>query len=515
MPATIELATLLAATGKTADALSQLRAVAAESPRAVTLGALEVSFLRRLKRIPEAHERLKHWRTVDPTSSVLRYEATLLGTPDAPLWVHLGADANRVLDLADYYLTFGAFDDALGLLDREYPNVQSPMRENGAVPPRESPLVAYYRGYARQRLGRSPTTDFAAARVLPTTYVFPNRSSSYDVLRAALNAHPEDATAGFLLGSLYLSSGLTEPAISAWQQVRRRQPSTPTLHRNLGLVLLLGSPDYKEARSVLEEGLANDPGNVDVYVTLDGVLSALRAPAAERVAALRRFGAPDRMPSLLVFKLAVSLAESGDAAAAEQLFHNRFFPREEGGTNVRAVYAQTRLISARLAADSRDCTAALEILDGLPAERRDLPFTSGTLADALQPAQMVQQVAAIEVGCGREAAAREHWARLERALTGGGSAIELALADGARAHLDHARTEAQQRRLEDALASATLTLESGGASSPGSLEYARALLLAALGRKEEARASLQRVFLFPDRNLSHALARSALVLVRD
>jgi hypothetical protein len=289
----------------------------------------------------------------------------------------------------------------------------------------------------------------------------------------------------------------------------------PTLHRNLGLVLLLGAPDYTEARAVLEEGTTNDPENVEVYATLDGVLSALQAHPAERVAALRRYPSPERMPSLLVFKLALALAEAGDAAAAEQLFHGRFFPREEGGTNVRAVYAQTRLISARLAAARRECATALEILDGLPAERRDLPFTSGTLADALQPAPMRQQVAAIEGACGRDAAAREHWEGLERAFTGSGSATELAMADEARGHLSHARTDDQRRRLEEGLASATLTLESGGSSNPGTLEYARALLMAALGRKEEARAPLQRAFLFPDRNLSHALARVALSATKE
>jgi hypothetical protein len=60
-----------------------------------------------------------------------------------------------------------------------------------------------------------------------------------------------------------------------------------------------------------------------------------------------------------------------------------------------------------------------------------------------------------------------------------------------------------------------MTLDSGGSSNPGTLECARALLLAALDRRQEARASLQRAFLFPDRNLSHALARMALPATRD
>jgi hypothetical protein len=216
-----------------------------------------------------------------------------------------------------------------------------------------------------------------------------------------------------------------------------------------------------------------------------------------------------------MFKLAGALAESGDAAAAEQLFHGRFFPREEGGTNVRSVYAQTRLVSARLAADAGDCTTALDVIDALPAERPDLPFTRGTLADALQPAPMTRQLAIIEGRCGRDAAARQRWERLESGFSSSGAPVDLAIADEARAHLGHERTADQRRRLEEALESATLMLESGSISSPGTLEYARALLLAALDRKQQAKASLQQVFLFPDRNLSHALARDVLRAWRE
>ena len=91
-----------------------------------------------------------------------------------------------------------------------------------------------------------------------------------------------------------------------------------------------------------------------------------------------------------------------------------------------------------------------------------------------------------------------------------GGPLAVAIADDARERLGSARTPQDRRRLEAALESAAATLESGGTSNPGSLEYARALLLAALGRSADARQSLRRVCLFPDRNLSHAMARAAM-----
>jgi tetratricopeptide (TPR) repeat protein len=520
--ASIQLARLSAREGDLAAALRQIRIAAAEAPRAPAIGAIEVSLLRELDRPDEARERARYWRAIDPASSLLRYESTLAGEPDEGLWQHLAVDANRVLDLVDHYLALGAHLDALRLLDRRYPQIDAAAREPGTVTTQDSPLIPYYRAYLRRHTGSSAETDYQEAKARQTTYVFPSRRSSFGVLRAALKAKSDDTTARFLLGSLYLASGLVEPAVAEWQQVRRAGAAIPTLHRNLALALLNGPAvalsalrrdkpaDMTEARGVLEEGTKADPENVEVYLTLDGVLSAVDAPPGERVAILRRFPAPDRMPSSMVFRLAVALAESGDEAGAERLFHGRFFPREEGGTNVRTVYAQVRLTSARAAAGSGRCPVALGALDSLPREQKELAFTAGGLADTLAAPAMVRQIAAIEGTCGRRAAARASGERLERPLTtsAGGAPMAVAIADEARRRLGKTRTADQRRRLNEALAAATRTLESGGTTSPGLLELARASLLAALGRHDESRDSWRRVFLYPDRGMSHALARA-------
>jgi predicted RNA polymerase sigma factor len=88
--------------------------------------------------------------------------------------------------------------------------------------------------------------------------------------------------------------------------------------------------------------------------------------------------------------------------------------------------------------------------------------------------------------------------------------LTLAIADVARRRLGRVMTNAERARLERALEAATSTLESAGTSSPGLIEYARASLLSALGRGNEARESYRRVFTYPDRGLSHALARAAM-----
>jgi len=506
----LELARLLARQGNVDLAIRQLRLVNIDGARATIPRGIEVAMLRRGGHLEEARELARKVRALDPTSSFIRYELTRLNEPDDGLWRHLAVDANRVLDLVDQYLAIGAYDDALGLLQRQYPSVQGSSREPGAVAPEESPLIAYYRGYVREKLGQDPAGDFKSGRSLSTTYVFPSRRSSYAVLRQALKADPGDQMAQFLLGSLYLSSGLVEPAIESWQQVRRSHTPIPVLHRNLGLALLQKG-DYQESRVVLEEGLEADKTNVEVYLTLDGVLSALGASASERASALGRFPAGENStPVPLTFKSAIALAEAGDGTKAERLFHDRFFPREEGGTSVRTLYAQVRLITARLASTSGKCDAARQILDSLAGEQPGLPFTTGGLSDVIASPVLSSQVAVVESACGRSESARARWQRLARPLQNDGAPLTLAIADTAARRLGRPRTAAERTRLERALESATATLESAGTSSPGVIEYARGVLLAALGRNAEARDSLRRVFAYPDRGLSHVLARAAL-----
>ena len=55
--------------------------------------------------------------------------------------------------------------------------------------------------------------------------------------------------------------------------------------------------------------------------------------------------------------------EAVSAGGAEAVFHGRFFPREEGGTNVRTVFAQVRLRSALTASAQHRCPEALAMVD--------------------------------------------------------------------------------------------------------------------------------------------------------
>ena len=507
----LQLARLAAREHDFASAVAHLDTLVRYEPDASLAGATLVACLRLAGRAGDAKAQLAHWRDVDPTNSLLRREQIALGgtKADEEFWRHLAADPDRILDLIDQYSALGDWAAARELLEADYPRVDEPMREPGIVSPPQHALLAYYRAFVRDQLGRATADDYRRASTLQTAYVFPSRASTYAVLRSALRVNSQDATARFLLGSLYLSGGLVDEAIGEWQQARTLRPGIPTLHRNLGLALFLLKRDAVEARRVFEEGLTHDSRNVEIYEGLDRVLSALGAPAVERVVALRRYPSPSDMPPGLVFKLALALPEQGDADGAEALFRNRFFPLEEGGTSARALFAQVRVRRAETASREQRCDEALLVLDSLDREVPGLELTRGGLTDLLQPAIVQRQLAAIESACGRQAVARQRLTRLARAGSDSGP-LDVAIAYDAARALGEADADAWRPRLSDALAAASRTLEAGTTSSPTTFQLARGLLLRALGREPEAARAFADVFTLPDRNLSYSYARAAL-----
>ena len=432
-----------------------------------------------------------------------RHEAVLLGAADEALWTHLAGDPERVLEIAVDYMALGLWDDAHALLARRYAST-GVVAEPGMALPQDYPLVAYYRGYCAERMSRPGREDFALASRQSTRYVFPNRPESLVVLRRAVEVDPRDATAHFLLGSLLLSGGQSDAALGEWEKARELDPKLPVLHRNIGFTLLYARGAAAPALRVFEEGMAADPTNVELYQGADQALSLLGRGPEERIAALRRYpGTP--LPSALVFKLALALAEAGRFSEAETLFPGRFFPREEFGTNVRQVYLEVELRQAfALARDGRRTeAAALAGTFGRPVPGFD--FTKDGMKTFVDAPRFQFDSGELQALLGDDEAARTHWKR----AAAGHDFRQTAFAYRAAQRLGEADEAEWRPRLETALAEADLYLFRGG-HYPAVATCARGMLLRALGRAPEGDEALRQVFVLPDKGLPHHMARLAL-----
>jgi tetratricopeptide (TPR) repeat protein len=494
----LRLAELSAKEGNLKEAESYLEAANRDAPDDLRTAEELVALLFAENKKEQAQELAQRWLERFPQ----RY--FLLEQVKKSDLQHLADDADRVLNIASEYIRLGLYSPALEVLSRDYPDSIADETEPGVPAPQKHPLVAYYRAYCREKLGHSGSADYAAASKLSTTYVFPNRAEDLEVLKAAVRANPMDASAHYLLGTLYFSRGLTDGALAEWDDARRLNPQIEVLHASLGRALLHVKNDPEQALNVFQEGIHSDPRNVELYIGIDQALSILRRPPQERVAALERYPNPAKMPSHLIYELILNLSEAGDYDKAVTLFHNRFFQREEGGTNVRQVWLEVQLQRAIQLAEEEKCSAAVSLASNIANPIPDLAFTHDGLEILLASARTNYLLGAMYKRCNLPEKAEASFRR-----AAGKSGLEDAVWSWRAAQeMPEGRQETARDKLEETLQRARSAGEIN--SRTGWSLYNVAMLDRAAGRTLQAQREFQDALLFPDQMLTYHLTRLAL-----
>ena len=395
----LALAALDSLQGDRPQALRLIKNLLKDDPELLAAAKAEVALLRTLGQTAEAKRRLASSQNLDPTDLFLRWESVRLGLPDPGLKAHLAADPDRILGIAVEYMRLGLFPDAIDVLSQNYPTGPQVISEPGMPHPNADPMLAYYVGFCRYASGKDGRADFDRASRMPTTYIFPNRADSFPVLQKAVEINPQDATAHFLLGSLYLSGGMTSEALQSWESARHIQPAIPTLHRNIGYALLRSGAPPERAMELFREGLKYDSRNVDVYLGLDEAMEKAGRSAAERASALGAYPDLPGAPASLVLRLIQMQSAAGEFDSAEKQLASHFFPREEGGANVRDVYVKIRLARAKSLAANGDCSSAKNVVDHLSDANPALPFTTKGLNPFIESESSQREIAEIRSAC--------------------------------------------------------------------------------------------------------------------
>ncbi len=432
-----------------------------------------------------------------PLSYLLQNEA---GNPNL---VQLANDPNRVLNLAAQYMRVGLYTKALAVLDLEYPAPAPDQSEPGTVAPRKHPMVAYFRGYCHEKLGQSPEADYSAASKLSTVFIFPNTAEEFAVLRAALHVHPTDATAHYLLGTFFFSRGETDPALQEWAEAHKNGPDIPVLSASTGLALLHIKNDPEQALASFRDGLRSDPSNIAIYLGIDQALSLLNRPASERAQALEKYPHLDTAPPSLIYELILNLAETGDFNRAAALFHNRFFAREEGGTNVRQVWIEVQLQHALATAKAGHCDQAFPIAQNLGSAVPDLAFTRDGLEPILKSARTEYLLGTVYSTCGRSSEAKTKY----QAAAGASAPDQMRWAWLAAKQLPGFDQAQWQTRLQASFDQAASRSETS--AFPSYWNYTAGSLAKELGKSDEVRARFRKALLLPDRMLAYHFTRLA------
>ena len=496
--AALRLAEVQARAGALQQAKDSLTKSLQSAPEDVRAAEELAAVLRALGRITAGEKLARERLARFPLSDFLREE---LGKPSL---AHLAADPYRVLNIASEYARLGLYRRAVEVLSREYPVPKADQSEPGGATPQNHPLVVYFRGYCREKLGESGANDYLQASRLSTAYVFPNTIEDQQALKAAIRTNEKDATAHYLVGTWYFARDKTDEALSEWQQARKLNHQIPVLEASLGLALLYGRRDFAGALIAFEEGIRNDPLNVVNYAGSVAAMTLLAKPAVERVKTLERFPDLDRMPTSLVYELALGRAEAGNHSGAIELFRNRFFGSEEGGTNVRQVWIEVKLQQAVVLAQTGHCEDALAAARALGSPVPGLPFTQDGLQPMLNSARTNYLLGELSSACGQKEEADRRYRLSSQAIDASDAVWAWASAKKLSSH-DPAQW---QKRLSLALSQA----ESNARTSAhqGWWNYSLGVLQMALGREVQGKASLRESLLLPEDRMSYHFSRLAL-----
>ncbi len=390
-PSLLELAALDARGGELYKAHRKLSMAYAEFADSARLSDLDVTILRHLENEQSAKTHLEKRQLADPANTFLRYETTLLGHEEPSLWNHLAAEPERILNIAVLYMHFGFYADAVDLLSRSYPTGSGVVSEPGMPRPEAYPLLAYYRGFCREMLHQNGNADFQAAARMSTTYVFPSRPESLDVLKRAIAANPRDANAHALLGSWYMSGGMQDLAMTEWNTARQLNPAIPALLRNMGYTALY-SPSPVHAIEYFTDGTKYDPQNPENYLGLERALTEAHHSLEERIAALQKFSGANP-PAALIFQLARDLADAGRYDEAQKELATRFISLEEGGVSQLDVYLEIKLKQVHARAAARHCEEARTLVQHLADAVPQLALTNEALSLAVTSPHLQKRIA--------------------------------------------------------------------------------------------------------------------------
>ena len=401
-------------------------------------------------------------------------------------------------------MRLGLYQKALNVLTRTYPQPVADQSEPGTVTPQSYGMVAYFRAYCMEKLRQDARQEYAAAAKLSTAFIFPSSAEELLVLSAATKANPSDATAHYLLGTFYFSRGLTDRALSEWALAKKLGPDIPVLDASTGLAFLHIKNDPERALTSFRDGLQSDPNNIANYMGIDQALSLLNRPAGERVEALEKFPKLEGAPPGLIFELILNLAEAGDFDRATSLFHNRFFPREEGGTNVRQVWIEVQLQRILSFAKGGRCEDALASARALGSQIPGLAFTQDGLEPILQSARTNYLLGTVYESCRKSEDAKKSF----EAASKSAAPDQIRWAWMASQKLPGHDASQWQVRLQDALDQAATRSETS--AYPSWWMYTAGRLSQDLGNQQEAELRYRKALLLPDRMLAYHFTRLAM-----
>ncbi|HOE10168.1 MAG TPA: DUF5107 domain-containing protein [bacterium] len=190
-------------------------------------------------------------------------------------------EPQNVLEMAAFWINLRRYEPAAELLQDLYLE----KRASGEG----HPIAWYYAGWLAYKRGQSEQARnyWKSAQECSPTYVFPHRLETIPILRAVLDADPQDSRAALYLGNLLFAKGQLEEGRKYWERSVEISPPSSVAFRNLGLAANKIDGDRKKAIEYYEQALQCDPEDPILYRDLAELFEA-EGKAREAIALLEK-----------------------------------------------------------------------------------------------------------------------------------------------------------------------------------------------------------------------------------
>ncbi len=315
-------------------------------------------------------------REIDPLDSISRWKDNI--EPSS---------GQERLDLAFDLLRSGQRDECVRVLG------SVPQGQDGA-----GPIALFALAQIQAEIGEaSALVYFQAAEDAKLDYCFPSRIEEMLLLQAIVAAHPDSATAHYLLGNCYYDRRRHEDAIQCWEIAGRLNPKFATTWRNLGIALFNERRDAVGAKSAFDLALAAGPDDGRVLYERDQLWKRIGERPDQRLSQLLLHPALIQQRDDLSVELVTLLNQVGRSEEALELLLNRHFQPWEGGEGLvlgqyvrsRLLLGQTALISGQPQLAEKHFRGAKEIPSNLSeakhllANQSDVDYWLGVAYEAM------------------------------------------------------------------------------------------------------------------------------------
>lgn len=295
---------------------------------------LRASILLKVGRKEEAIALCDESIAIDPFNfgcMYVKWQATGEDTVRQNLVNLMRDEAHNYEELAIEFIDSGDYDSALNIL------TLASERDAMAL------MGKYYKALCLIRKGEIGQAKEALkdAALTDPSHCFPNSLYAVVALKAALEVHPEDANAHYLLGNIYYDKRQYEPAIKNWEKALELNPKFPTVWRNLALAYFNKKKESKKAVEYMEMAFKLDNTDSRVLMELDQLYKRLRYPHDERLQLLEKYTDLTAKRDDLVLERITLLNQLGRHKEAKELLDSHIFHPWEGGEGKVPMQYQT------------------------------------------------------------------------------------------------------------------------------------------------------------------------------